>query len=266
MGQSTAPSSTVGAVKVDTESLRSTTRFDDCIDPIKAQLEDIDKIIKQQEDYCRQIEAICPKHGEDIDSLAPDVEYVRSKVDDVEQALISDAQGVEAQRRNTDKDTKDLERCHRVITNLTLPQPYQYSGSVGVGSLGSMYGAQQRPQQTMTPAGEDPSNYDMDLIGNYFAPMAMELQKTVNDYAKTLTEIESHMRVMESSAINQAQQLAQQKNGMGGGQVNSEDTVRELADTLRGFEHSILGVASVVGECREGVNELVLGRLGGGNY
>ena len=119
-----------------------------------------------------------------------------------------------------------------------------------------MYGSQQRPQQAnSTPAGEDPSTYDMDLIGNYFVPMATELQKTVNDYAKTLTEIESHMRVMESSAIVQAQQLAQQKNGMGAGQMSSEDTVRELADTLRGFEQSILGVAGVVGECREGVNE-----------
>jgi nucleoporin p58/p45 len=33
---------------------------------------------------------------------------------------------------------------------------------------------------------------------------------------------------------------------------------------LRGFEASILGVAGAVGECREGVNELVLGKFGGG--
>ncbi|KAF2162644.1 hypothetical protein M409DRAFT_37384 [Zasmidium cellare ATCC 36951] len=264
MGQSAAPSNTVGAVKIDADSLKPTTRFDDCVDPVKDQLEKIDKMIQQQESFCKQIESFYPMHGENVESIAPDVEYIKNKADDAEQALISDAQGVEAQRRNADKDTKDLERCHRVITNLTLPQPYQYSGSVGMGGLGSMYGSQQRPQQAMlTPAGEDPSSYDMDLIGNYFVPMATELQKTVNDYAKTLTEIESHMRVMESSAIAQAQQLAQQKNGMGGGQMSSEDTVRELADTLRGFEQSILGVAGVVGEAREGVNELVLGRLGG---
>lgn len=259
MGQSAAPTNTVGAVKIDLDNLKQTTRFDDCVDEIKQQLEEIDRLVQAQENYCRQIEAFCPKHGDDVNSIAPDVDYIRSKADDVEQALISDAQGVEAQRKNADKDTADLERCHRVITNLTLPQAYQYTG------LGSMYGSQQRPpQNTSVPAGEDPSKYDMDLIGNYFVPMASELQQTVNNYANTLTEIESHMRVMESSAMIQAQQIAQQKSGMGGGQPNSDDTVRELADTLRGFEQSILGVAGVVGECREGVNELVLGRLGGG--
>lgn len=269
MGQNAAPANTVGAVKIDLENMRPTTRFDDCVDDVKQQLEQIDKWIQDQERNCKLIEAFCPKHGEDVNSIAPDVEYVRSKADDADQALISDAQGVDAQRRNTDKDTKDLERCQRIVTNLNLPQAYQYSGSMslgGMGALGSMYGSQQRPQQTATvPDGEDPSNYDMDLIGNYFAPMAGELQKTVDDYAKTLTEIESHMRVMESSAMAQAQQLAQQRSGMGGAgsQQSSEENVRELADTLRGFEQSILGVAGVVGECREGVNELVLGRLGG---
>ena len=40
------------------------------------------------------------------------------------------------------------------------------------------------------------------------------------------------------------------------------ESVRELADTLRGFEASILAAAGRVGGCREGVNELVLGRIG----
>jgi nucleoporin p58/p45 len=39
--------------------------------------------------------------------------------------------------------------------------------------------------------------------------------------------------------------------------------VRQLADTLRGFEASILAAAGKVGACRENVNELVLGKLAG---
>jgi nucleoporin p58/p45 len=94
-------------------------------------------------------------------------------------------------------------------------------------------------------------------------------------YTSNLVEIEAHMRVIESSALAQAQQLAQRKSGAeqqggtgddgegGFGSGGVDATVRELADTLRGFEASILGVAGAVGECREGVNELVLGRFNG---
>jgi nucleoporin p58/p45 len=260
MGQNAATASnTVGAAKIDLDNLRPTTRFEDCVDQVKQEMEAIDKMIQEQEKLARDIEAFLPVHGEDVNSIAPDVTFITDKADDVEQALAADAQGVEAQRRNTEKDHKDVERCQRIITNLALPQGYQYSGMNS--AYGSMYG-QQRPQQP--PANrEEASNYDTDLIGNYFVPMAVELQKTMDSYASNLSEIESHMRVIESSAVAQAQQLAQRKAGVGG-HTNGDATVRELADTLRGFEESILGVAGVVGECRDGVNDLVLGRVGGG--
>ena len=261
MGQSNiASSATIGAAKIDTDNLRGTTRFEDCIDPIREELEKIDKMIQQQESWCRQIEAFLPKHELDVRSLAPDVEFVKDKAEAVEQALGSDAQDVETQRKTMEKDRKDLDRCERIVTNLTLPQSYQYS-SVSM----SGYGSQQRVQQSQPHAADGESAYDTDLIGNYFNPMAVELQKTMNSYANNLTEIENHMRVIESSAVSQAQQLARRKAGFenAGRSMTNDNTVRELAETLRGFEESILGVASVVGECREGVNDLVLGRLGG---
>ncbi|CZT20206.1 uncharacterized protein RCC_06063 [Ramularia collo-cygni] len=265
MGQpsaSTTNNNTVGAAKIDLDGLRPTTRFEDCVDQVRQEMETIDKMIQEQEKYAKEIEAFLPKHADDVASLAPDVLFIADKADDVEQALASDAQGVDAQRKNAEKDRKDLERCTRIVTNLSLPQGYQYSGMNS--TYGSMYG-QQRPQQppntTNVSNREDSTNYDTDLIGNYFVPLAAELQKTMDAYASNLSEIESHMRVIESSAVAQAQQLAQKKAGVGGQQSGGDATVRELADTLRGFEDSILGVASVVGECRDGVNELALGRL-----
>lgn len=252
---------TVGAAKIDLDNLRPTTRFEDCVDQVKQEMEAIDKMIQEQEKYAKEIEAFLPKHGEDVNSIAPDVTFITDKAEDVEQALANDAQGVDAQRKNAERDRKDVERCQRIVTNLSLPQGYQYSGMNS--TYGSMYG-QQRPQQPQNSTNnrEDSNNYDTDLIGNYFVPLAGDLQKTMDAYASNLSEIESHMRVIESSAVHQAQQLAQRKAGVGGQQSGGDATVRELADTLRGFEESILGVASVVGECRDGVNELVLGRVG----
>jgi nucleoporin p58/p45 len=71
------------------------------------------------------------------------------------------------------------------------------------------------------------------------------------------------MGTIEQSAVNQAQQLGAQRSGLGGQRDMGADSVRQLADTLRGFEASILAAAGKVGACRENVNELVLGKLAG---
>ncbi|CAK3929942.1 Hypothetical predicted protein [Lecanosticta acicola] len=263
MGQSNAgTTNTVGAVKIDYDSMRPTTRFEDCSDQVRQQLEDIDRVIQEQESLCKALESSLPGHDNMIMSLGPDIDFIKNKVEDVEQALVHDAVSVDAQRQNAAKDRKDLERCERIIHNLHLPQMYHYSSMSGIGG---MYGSQQRPQQA--PPSNDPDdlhNYDTDLIGNYFVPLANELQQTMNAYAGNLSEIENHLRVIEGSASAQAQQLAQRKAGINGdnAQARTENTVQELADTLRGFEMSILGTAGLVGECREGVNELVLARFG----
>lgn len=263
MGQGAAAASGQAASQVTHDNLRPTTRFEDCADAVRQELEQIDKMIQTQEGFCKQIEAIMPKHEEDINTLLPDINFVKDKADDVEQSLASDAQGVDARRQHAEKDRKDLDRLSRIVTNLGLPQSYQYP-NLSISGLGGMYNSQQRPRQQQTaPEGEDPANYDTDLINNYFLPMTAELQRTLDSYANNLAEIEQHMRVVESSTVTQAQQLAQRRAGISGGlQPNGDETVRELASTLRGFEESILGVAGIVGECREGINELVLGRLG----
>lgn len=272
MGQGANPTAvpTVPAVKIDVDGLRPTTRFDDLTDQMKNELENIDKMIQQQESYCKQIEAMMPKHGQDIVSLTPDVDFIRDKVEAVEYALAADAQGVDSQRRVAEQDGKDVERCQRIITNLGLPQGYQFAnlGYAGGSSVGGAQrpGAQQQPphpnDQSKDPAAAGSGGYDTDLIGNYFVPLARSMEANMRAYANNLVEIENHMRVIESSALSQAQRLAARKSGSGGVESGVDATVRELADTLRGFEASILSVAGTVGECREGVNELILGRVG----
>ncbi|KAM3424307.1 Nuclear pore complex protein Nup98-Nup96 [Cercospora zeina] len=260
MGQGAAAPATQAASQVTIDNLKGTTRFEDCADSVKQELEALDKMIQQQEQFAKQIEAFLPKHEENLNSLIPDITFVKDKADDVEQALSADAYAVDAQRKNAEKDLKDGQRLQRIVTNLALPQPYQYPNLSNNG-ISSVYGSQQRSQQQQS-TNEGDENYDTDLIGNYFMPMAADLQKIMDSYASNLIEIEQHMRVIEGSTVQQAQQLAQRRSGLGGPQPNGEDTVRELATTLRGFEESILGVAGIVGECREGVTQLALGRLG----
>lgn len=261
MGQA-AGTQPQAASQVTVDNLRPTTRFEDCAPDVKKELEEIDKMIQQQEEHARQIEAFLLKHNDNVNSLVPDIQLIQDKMEDVDQALISGARGVDAQRQLTEKDKRDFQRIERVVTNLALPQGYQYN-NMGLSGYGGMYGSQQRPQQQQSaPEGEDPSHYDTDLIGNYFAPMASELQATMSNYAGTLTEIENHIRVIEASTVAQAQQLAQGNAGASG-QTDGQAAVREIASTFRDFEGGLLSVACSVGACRDGVTQLVLGRLNG---
>ncbi|KAK4574436.1 hypothetical protein LTR86_001277 [Recurvomyces mirabilis] len=245
---------TIGAVKVHMNDLRGTTRFADCVDEVQNQFETMDTMIKNQEKFCREIQALLGKHEQDVECIAPSVAVVKEKAREVEMALETDAQVVDGNRKILESDRKDFGRAQRVAENLLLPPSYQVPNAVaGYGSTGARSGST--------------DDYDTDLIGNYFLPLTTTLQTQLEQYTNNLTEIENHMRVIESSAVQQAQHLAAKRAGIaaggnGGGGGSSEETVRDLAETLRGFEASILGVAGVVGECREGVDGLVLGRLG----
>ena len=63
MGQPNAAPAMTGPVKVNYDLLRPTTRFGECIDEVKSDLERIDKMIQSQERFCREIEAFLPKIG-----------------------------------------------------------------------------------------------------------------------------------------------------------------------------------------------------------
>ena len=231
------------------------------MEDVKQVFERTETMILEQERFCRQIQAFLTRHEDEVKSVGPDVALVREKADAVEQVLASDAQAVERSRKVVQADGKDFARVQRVVENLKLPAGYQVPNT----GLNFYSSAQITQTGLARPAEGDMADdaYDTDLIGHYFSPMATDLQSTLNTYASNLAEIESHMRVIESSAVGQAQQLAAKRAGISGGApANGDDTVRELADTLRGFEEGIMGVAGVVGQCREGVNELVLGRLG----
>ncbi|KAK5713862.1 hypothetical protein LTR17_017437 [Elasticomyces elasticus] len=255
--QSTQQQQPAGAVKVHANDLRGTTRFADCIDEVKSQFEMVDTMIQKQERFCREIQAMLPKHEEDILCLEPSVQVVKEMAENVEKALIEDARAVDrAKQEVREKDAVDFKRCQRVIEGMMLPAAGGYGyGASSVGYYGSNASAGAGGK-----TGEE--DYDTDLIGNYFIPLASTLQATLDKYAANLTDIESHMRVIESSAQVQAQQLAAKRAGVSGGRGGSDETVQELAETLTGFEQSILGVAGVVGECREGVESLVMGRVG----
>ncbi|KAM0717089.1 hypothetical protein Q7P37_006941 [Cladosporium fusiforme] len=236
------------ATKLDWSNVRNTTRFNDLTDEAKQDIEKIDKMISEQEDLCKQIEAFLPNHQQSIETLSPDVQLITEKLDEVDRSLAIDAQGVQQDKNITEKDEIDIARCIRIVDNLRMPSQYVYHPAANSG------------RQPQPPAWDD--TYDVDLVGNYFQPMTHDMAKLLATYSGNLAEIESHMGTIEQTAVAHAQQLHAQRSGASGHRDVSADSVRQLADTLRGFEASILAAAGKVGGCREGVNELALGRFG----
>ncbi|KEQ58712.1 uncharacterized protein M437DRAFT_58685 [Aureobasidium melanogenum CBS 110374] len=240
MGQGNTQPTTQPGVKIDMSNLRPTTRFSDLHDDLKKQIEQIDAFIRQQESFATQCESMIGRHATDVESIKPDVDLIQNKIETVELALENDGAAIENAKELVQRDAGDLIRVARMAENLQLPQQYHY-------------GRSSRPSTT-------DDEYDTDLVG-YFSKQAEVMQKTLDTYTSHLAEIEAHLRVVEGSTVQQAHQLAAQRAGGRAG--NSADNVRELAETLRGFESGILGAAGLVGSCREGVNELILGKIGG---
>ena len=238
---------TQGAVKINYDTLRLSTRFADCVEGLQNELEAMDKMIALQERFCRQIESFIPKHGENVPSLVPDVEMVREKAEDMEAALGADARGVQTQRQTLEADAKDFQRVQRVVDMLQHPEQYRFSGL--------NYGPHS--------GGTDAPGKEMDLVNLYFVPVAESQKQRLAAYAGNLVEIEQHLGVIEASAVGQAQQLAAKRVGVDGGPSTRDSTVTDLVNTLRGFEQRILAAAGSVGQCREGVNALVLPGAGG---
>jgi len=87
---------------------------------------------------------------------------------------------------------------------------------------------------------------------------------TLEVYTKNMTEIEAHLREVESRAVHQfVQSQSRAQND------DPNEPIRELAATFRDFEHGILNVAGKVVSLREEVDQIkragLLGAPLGGN-
>ena len=227
----------IGAVKINLSDLHSTTRFDDCIDDVRHQFEAADKMIRAQEDFCSAIQAFLgERHEADLGTLGPSLDLVKGKAEIVEGTLVQDAREVEAARALGERERGEVEMCRRVVEGLRLPGGYT-AGGQGVGRGGA---------------------YDTALIPSFFVPLARELAETLGAYEAQVEAVEAHLRVLEGSVVERSR-----VRGASGREGQAEgDVVGDLAETLRGFEGSILGVAGVVGGVRKAVEGLVLGRVG----
>lgn len=214
----------IPGVRIDLSNIRPTTRFNDLHEDLQKELELLDKVILAQQARSADINAVLPSHAEQLSFIPDNADFLSRKLLGIETALESDAEAVALVQGYVKTDAANAKLSFKVIDNQRQPQPYQQNGT-----------------------GQD--------LVSFFSQAADEMSATLSRYQSRISEIESHLRGVEASTMQQAQAL----NGSSLGGGGADDQMRELAAVLREFEQGILGVAGEVGAAREGVQQLQFG-------
>ncbi|EGE81105.1 nucleoporin NUP49/NSP49 [Blastomyces dermatitidis ATCC 18188] len=272
--------STVQGVKIDVSNLVPTTKFESCTDELKKEIETIDTFILNQIRMCNEVSDILPTISSQGALVPNDVEFVQGKLDTLQEALETDARGIENARNLVTRDAGEAKLAFRALDNLLLPLQYQptaadrwlapsqQSQSLPGRSIRSGLSARHMlalPEDAEADSSLGATGGPTNLV-DYFSQRADDMDVVVQKYRKSLKEIEEYLRGVEASLAQQINDLSSRSRDGGAPSHASATRASELAATLGDVETAILGVAGRVGGVREEVQELVLGPLGIGGH
>lgn len=228
-------------MRVDVNNVKPTTRFYELHESLQQEIIQAEDFIQSQIDSITKCEVFIPAHGVSLTSIAPDVKFVRNKLDTVSQALSRDAGEINGVKGVLVQDIEDCQKEFKAVEHLKLPAQWQYNSqwaSAGEASEGENVFA----ATDMVP---------------YFNRHTSEMDVRLQKYTAQLAEIEAHLRTVEGNAVEQMHKVMQrQANG-----DQERGQIAELASAMHVFEEAVLRVASKVGEVREGVIDVTLGGI-----
>ncbi|MCJ1381119.1 hypothetical protein MMC17_004228 [Xylographa soralifera] len=250
IGQYSQAQQTIPGVRINLSELRPTTRFNDLHDEVQKIIENVDNFILNQIHLSDQCDGTMPKVESAVAFIPNDVEFCARRLDTMQQALENDAGAIEISRELVGKNAADARLSFKTIQNLRMPQQFQHA---------NLWNQPQPPQNmgSVLQDGNMEESGSADLV-SYFSNQADEMKKTLDTFQSHILEVETYLRGLEATTVQQMQRLQFTKN-RDGGQRSADDQVRELAAVLREFEGGILGVAGKVGGVREKVQEAMLG-------
>lgn len=237
MGQSQAPQQqqqTVPAVRVDQSSIRITTRYNDLHEQVQREIEQMDDLITGVIKRATECAAILPAHGDQLELIPDNVEFLQRKMIGVSANLDADIQTVSSVGKQVHVDAENAKLSFEAIENLKLPAQYHQA----------MWNS---TKPTSPSAKEEPAR---DIV-SLFDQTADEMEKTHKNNVEKMTEIEQYLRGLEG-------QIMRAGANIGGRGQESDDTAL-VVGALRDFEGGILNVANHVGDARERLNQLQQG-------
>ncbi|KFY07586.1 hypothetical protein V492_07001 [Pseudogymnoascus sp. VKM F-4246] len=229
MGQSQSQptQATVPGVRIDLSNLRNTTRFNDLNEELQKKIEEFDAGVLSLMAKGDQCTAILPAHGEQLELVPDNVDFLQRKVIGVQANLDGDVQAVSQTSKQVYVDGENAKLSFTVVDNLKLPQQFH----TGIWN----------PSKP-SPSASKPGEAAGDLV-TFFSQTSDEMDQTISTYKENISEIELHLRGVERSLMQAGSNIG--RNGQ------DKNEVENLVGVLRDFEMGILEVAGRVGGARE---------------
>lgn len=288
LGQQPLLGTSTSSARIDLEHLRPTTKFDQLTEELQREIVTLDTVILNEINRCNEVSDLLPTIAASGSNVPNDVIYVTQKLEEVETGLENDAEDIQSMKEDTvRKDANEAKICFREVDRLKMPSQYQASVTGPATSVsGGVYGGHglsgwwnhpqtlQRSIRGGTGAGgsrvlQMPGNEDDDGMANgptsivdFFDRRTEEMSKALAENKSLLVEIEEFVTSVESK-IAMKQREVMGRDGSANGIQGEEDQIGLLRYVFGEFERSLYEVADKVGGARDGVQELVMGELGG---
>lgn len=235
MGQQQAQNqNTVPAVRVDPTNIRITTRYNDIHEQIQKEIEQQDEMILGVIKQANECAAILPAHGDQLELIPDNVEFLQRKIIGVQSNSDGDIQMVSQIQRQVEVDKGNAKLSFDAIENLRLPQQYHQG----------MWNATKQASPSTTKPGEPAGD-----IVNLFNQTTEEMSQTYRNNMDKIQEIEQHLRSLEISMMRAGANVGR----------NQGDDVQLVGEALKDFGSGLIQVASQVGTARENVHKLQRG-------
>ena len=283
--QSTLGTSSSGA-RIDLEHLRPTTKFDQLTEDLQREILNLDTAILNEINRCNEVSNLLPAIAATGSNIPNDVAYVTQKLEEVETGLENDAEEIQDLKENVvKKDANEAKVCFREVDRLKMPAQYQASVTGPAGSVSGVYGGHglsgwwNHPQtlQRSIRGGSGtggsrtlqlPGDEDEDALAgaptnivDFFDRKTDEMRKALAENTSLLTEIEEFVMSVENKIVVKQREVMG-RDGRATGLQGEDDPISLLRYVFGEFERSLYEVADKVGSVRDGVQELVLGRVG----
>lgn len=245
----------------------------------------LDTAILNQIRDCTSVSDLLPAVINAGSQIAPAIEFVGSKLDELENGLENDAEAVVGLRDgDVQKDAGEAKCVFRTVDRLKVPRQYQVGNTdVGVvpGFNGGMSGWWNQPsissRGTVRAAGagssvqildddsEDKNKGPKSLV-ELFNIRAKEMHDTSMQHNKLLGEIEDFVGGLEEKVYSKERELNErldngtQANGEYGFEQEREHQMQLLRYVFGEVQRNLYEVAEKIGSTRDGVVDLTMKR------
>jgi len=296
LGQSTTQQSALGqpssTPQIDIVHIRSTTKFDHLQKLIQEEISQLDNAILNSQKTCEDLGNLLASVRAEGSQQAPGVDYVTTKLEELEQGLENDAEAIVSFREGENKQDEAEAKCvFRAVDRLKVPRQYQVaeqsSGSGAVlgastlmNSTGlsgwwnqpqtlrgtrSTSGIGGQPVQLVSEDVDDGSSAGPKNLVDLFDARAEGFKEVNQDQKRLLSEIEDFVEGLEEKIITKEREVNERLNY---GNANSaerreeekERQMNQLRFVFGEVQKGLFDAAEKVSTTRDGIVELGLMR------